>query len=103
MVVTRSGSDCRMAPCVDDGLLYLEMLWNTPLHSWTGVASEAVDYVVPLADRLPNLAVASKSTTPPVFVKSRGRRGAPPSLHGERRTPFMSSRELEASCLPCVC
>ena len=72
MVVTRSGSDCRMAPCVDDGLLYLEMLWNTPLHSWTGVASEAVDYVVPLADRLPNLAVASKSTTPPVFVKSRG-------------------------------
>ena len=31
------------------------ILWNAPLHSWTGVASEAVDFLVPLALRLPNL------------------------------------------------
>ena len=41
LAVSRSGTDCRLSPCVDDGLLYLEVLWNTPLHSWTGVASEA--------------------------------------------------------------
>jgi hypothetical protein len=54
-LVSRQGADCKMELCVEDGMLYTEVLWNTPLHSWTGVASEAVDYLVPLADRLPNL------------------------------------------------
>lgn len=67
-LVLRTGLSCAMAPCEDDGprgvgTLYTEVLWNTPLHSWTGVASEAVDFVVPLADRMPNLAV-SDATCP---------------------------------------
>lgn len=32
-----------------------EVLWNAPLHSWTGVAAEAVEYLMPLSAVLPNL------------------------------------------------
>lgn len=32
-----------------------KVLWNAPLHSWTGVASEAVAFLVPLSRYLPNL------------------------------------------------
>lgn len=33
----------------------LRVLWNAPLHSWTGTASEAVDLLVPLARRVRQL------------------------------------------------
>ncbi|KAK3285037.1 hypothetical protein CYMTET_7340, partial [Cymbomonas tetramitiformis] len=33
------------------------VLWNAPLHSWTGVASEAMNFLVPLADSVPGLAL----------------------------------------------
>eukprot|EP00041_Stephanoeca_diplocostata_P037284 m.1402026 g.1402026 ORF g.1402026 m.1402026 type:complete len:549 (+) comp25009_c0_seq26:146-1792(+) len=37
--------------------LYSLVLWNAPMHSWTGTASEAIDFVVPLSSVLPNLAL----------------------------------------------
>jgi len=35
----------------------LLVVWNAPMHSWSGVASEAVDFLLPLADKLPHLAL----------------------------------------------
>eukprot|EP00039_Didymoeca_costata_P018146 m.332278 g.332278 ORF g.332278 m.332278 type:complete len:477 (+) comp16915_c0_seq1:238-1668(+) len=57
LLLERSGPQCEFPDCTEDEIIYSEILWNTPLHSWTGVASEAVDFLVPLASRLPNLAV----------------------------------------------
>eukprot|EP00054_Salpingoeca_dolichothecata_P022049 m.143046 g.143046 ORF g.143046 m.143046 type:complete len:469 (+) comp24203_c0_seq1:316-1722(+) len=53
--VTRTAPSCDFS-CVGNSL-QIEVLWNCPLHSWTGVASEAVDFVVPLASLLPNFGV----------------------------------------------
>ncbi len=41
--------------------LDVEILWNAPVHSWTGVAEEAVDFVVPLANHIPRLGLAGLS------------------------------------------
>ena len=38
-------------------LLLTSVLWNAPVHSWTGVAEEAVDFLVPLAAKVPHLAL----------------------------------------------
>eukprot|EP00038_Savillea_parva_P012404 m.204452 g.204452 ORF g.204452 m.204452 type:complete len:515 (-) comp22520_c0_seq1:158-1702(-) len=40
------------------GRLYTLVMWNAPLHSWSGVAAEAVNFIVPLKQGpLPNLAL----------------------------------------------
>jgi hypothetical protein len=50
------GAQCRHV-CSTDGVIRAAVMWNAPIHSWTGVASEAVDFLVPLARRLPELAL----------------------------------------------
>eukprot|EP00040_Diaphanoeca_grandis_P008129 m.44001 g.44001 ORF g.44001 m.44001 type:complete len:487 (+) comp19547_c0_seq1:158-1618(+) len=52
----RVGPKCE-APCVTSptGRLESQVLWNAPMHSWTGTASEAVNFVVPLSDTISNL------------------------------------------------
>eukprot|EP00037_Helgoeca_nana_P016485 m.155114 g.155114 ORF g.155114 m.155114 type:complete len:492 (+) comp23547_c0_seq2:451-1926(+) len=42
----------------ESSMLYSLVVWNAPMHSWSGVAAEAVDFIVPLKlGMLPNLAL----------------------------------------------
>ena len=55
-----AGRDCGFIGCPTGprpSILQTSVLWNTPLHSWTGVASEAVNFLVPLSNKLPHLGV----------------------------------------------
>eukprot|EP00045_Choanoeca_perplexa_P015785 m.203976 g.203976 ORF g.203976 m.203976 type:complete len:476 (-) comp17080_c0_seq1:33-1460(-) len=45
--------DC--AAAINSTKLEARILWNAPIHSWTGIASEAVDFLVPLEKLAPHL------------------------------------------------
>ena len=50
------------------------MLWNAPLHSWSGTASEAMDFIVPLVAELPHLGLVGgcKDLDTPFVVVAGG-------------------------------
>lgn len=66
-IVARRGPSCRgncshavqlpweANQSVAVGRLYTLVLWNAPMHSWSGVAAEAVNFVVPLTRETPHL------------------------------------------------
>eukprot|EP00051_Salpingoeca_urceolata_P011791 m.146491 g.146491 ORF g.146491 m.146491 type:complete len:480 (+) comp17255_c0_seq1:213-1652(+) len=57
-IVGRTLPSCSFScPLFEHQGLRTELLWNAPLHSWQGVSSEAVDFLVPLSALLPNLAL----------------------------------------------
>jgi hypothetical protein len=50
------GSRCEVSCAASlSSTLEARIIWNAPIHSWTGIASEAVDFLIPLAELAPNL------------------------------------------------
>ncbi|EDQ91879.1 uncharacterized protein MONBRDRAFT_23116 [Monosiga brevicollis MX1] len=61
--VTFTDGSCRLACHANNTYpIQARIIWNAPVHSWTGIASEAVDFLVPLAKRIPLLGLTGGYT-----------------------------------------